>query len=93
MGKEISTTVPSLRLDALLGSGFGISRSKAAQLIKEGLVIFKGQVEKSPAQNVGVGEVMILANRGQCQLLEVIGESKKGRLKVVLKRLEESEAR
>mgnify|MGYP007099757145 CR=1 FL=1 len=32
--KEIKTTVASLRLDAVASSGFGISRTKAAEAIK-----------------------------------------------------------
>lgn len=91
MRKEIRGTVPSLRLDALAGLGFGCSRSRAAQYIKEGLIAVQGSVQKNAAKTMDKGEEITLEGRGSCFLKEVEGESKKGRLKVVMQRLDKEE--
>ncbi len=50
--KEIKTTVASLRLDAIASSGFGISRTKAAEAIKGDRVQVNWQPAKGPSQDV-----------------------------------------
>ena len=49
--KEIKTTVASLRLDAIASSGFGISRTKAAEAIKGDRVQVNWQPAKGPSQD------------------------------------------
>lgn len=90
-GPEIKGTVPSLRLDALVGVGFKCSRSKAAQQIKEGRVSLEERVVTNPAQQVEPGNKMKWKNHGIARLEEVQGETKKGRLRVVLSRMKERE--
>ena len=48
--KEIKTTVASLRLDAIVSSGFGISRTKAADAIKGERVQVNWQPAKGPVR-------------------------------------------
>jgi RNA-binding protein YlmH len=51
--KEIKTTVASLRLDAIASSGFGISRTKAAEAIKGDRVQVNWQPAKGPGRQSG----------------------------------------
>ncbi len=89
--KEIKSTVPSLRLDALAGIGYSCSRSKAAQHIKDGKIIHEGKVVTNPAQNVEIGDTIEWENHGIVCLEEVEGETKKGRLRVVMSRMRKRE--
>ena len=82
--KEVKTTVASLRLDAIVSSGFGISRTKAAEAIKG--VQVNWQPAKGPAQEVGAGTVISLRGKGRMEVAEITGTSRKGRTGVLLKR-------
>lgn len=84
--KEIKTTVASLRLDAVVSSGFGISRTKAAEAIKGERVRVNWQPAKGPAQEVGAGAVISLRGKGRMELVEITGTSRKGRTGILLKR-------
>jgi RNA-binding protein YlmH len=84
--KEIKTTVASLRLDAIASSGFGISRTKAAEAIKGDRVQVNWQVAKGPAQDVAEGDVISLRGKGRMELVQITGISRKGRIGVLLKR-------
>jgi len=89
--KVIKSTVSSLRLDALAGVGFGCSRSKAAQYIKDGKLAYKEQPVTNPAQSVEVGDYIEWENHGVVCLEEVEGETKKGRLRVIMSRMKKRE--
>lgn len=84
--KEIKTTVASLRLDAVVSSGFGISRTKAAEAIKGERVQVNWQPAKGASQEVGAGAVISLRGKGRMELAEVTGTSRKGRTGVLLRR-------
>lgn len=84
--KEIKTTVASLRLDAIVSSGFGISRTKAAEAIKGERVQINWQPAKGPSQDVQEGDVISLRGKGRMELAQITGTSRKGRTGVLLKR-------
>ena len=84
--KEIRTTVASLRLDAIASSGFGISRTKAAEAINGDRVQVNWQPAKSPSQAVQEGDVISLRGRGRMEIDHITGQSRKGRIGVLLKR-------
>lgn len=84
--KEIKTTVASLRLDAIASSGFGISRTKAAEAIKGERVQVNWQPAKGPSQDVQEGDVISLRGKGRMELAQITGTSRKGRIGVLLKR-------
>lgn len=82
--KDVQTTVASLRLDAVASSGFGISRSKAAQEIKAGRAWINWQPVDNPARPVKAGDVIALAGRGKVVVQSVGGPTRKGRIPVSL---------
>ncbi|QDR80701.1 RNA-binding protein [Sporomusa termitida] len=84
--KEIRSTVASLRLDAVAASGFGTSRTRMAEDIAAAKVKINWQDAKSPAQAVKVGDVISMRGRGRVEVLEVPGQTKKGRYSVLLRR-------
>lgn len=84
--KEIKDTVPSLRIDAVLASAFGISRSKAAEAIKMGIVFVNSiQVLKADKQ-VSEGDKLVIRGKGKAKLREISGKTKKDRTYIIIDR-------
>lgn len=84
--KEIKTTIASLRLDAVAAAGFGTSRTKMAADIATGKVKLNWQEAKSAAQNVKAGDIVSIRGRGRVEIAAINGQTKKGRLSIVLTR-------
>ncbi|WP_277287916.1 RNA-binding protein [Veillonella montpellierensis] len=84
--KEIRTTVPSLRLDAVASSGFSMSRTKLVDAIRAGLLQVNWQPAKGPSQEVKEGDIISMRGRGRMQVDSITGTTKKGRMGVYLKR-------
>jgi RNA-binding protein YlmH len=84
--KEIRTTVASMRLDVIAAAGFGVSRSKMAGDIATDKLKVNWQEAKNSAQNVKQGDVISMRGRGRVEISEIVGQTKKGRTSVILKR-------
>ena len=84
--KEIKTTVPSLRLDVVAASGYGVSRSRMAEEIKADKLRVNWQPAKGGSQSVQQGDSLSLRGRGRVDIVEILGETKKGRLSLLLRR-------
>ena len=84
--KEVRATVASLRLDTIAAAGFGTSRSKMADDIESERLKLNWQEVKSPAKAVKAGDVISCRGKGRLEVTEVLGETKKGRISVLLKR-------
>ena len=84
--KEIKATVASLRADSIVAAGFGMSRSKAATEIAADKVKLNWQTVKNAAQSIKEGDVLSMHGRGRLEVAEIRGQTKKGRISVVLKR-------
>ena len=84
--KEIRTTVASLRLDVIAAAGFGVSRSRMAGDIAADKLKVNWQEAKSSAQPVKAGDIISMRGRGRLEVCEILGQTKKGRISVVLKR-------
>jgi len=82
----LKDTVPSLRLDNIVSSAFKISRKLAAEAISGGLVSVNHIEATKPDARVDEGSTLVLRGKGKAVLLEIGGESKKGRLWIVIKR-------
>ncbi len=85
-GREITGTVASLRLDSVLSLGFGISRSRVVLLVKGGLVRVNWRPVNSPSVQVKEGDQVSLKGRGRLLLSTVEGETRKGRIRLKLKK-------
>lgn len=84
--KPIETTAASLRLDGIISRGYGLSRSKAAEVIRAGKVRLNWEDAESPSKEVKEGDVISLRGRGRIILKEVSGTTKKDRIKVTIEK-------
>lgn len=84
--KTIRDTVSSLRLDAIVGSAFSLSRGKAGDLVAAGRVTINHRECTKGDKPVAAGDVLACRGLGKCIVREVGGQSKKGRTIVVLER-------
>lgn len=84
--KRIHDTVASLRLDAVAASGFSVSRAKMADYIRAGKVSVNWQMTQRPDLPMRAGDMISCRGLGRCKLLQVGGQSKKGRLNLELER-------
>jgi RNA-binding protein YlmH len=77
--KEMRFTVASPRLDAVLGKGFGYSRSKVLPDIKGGKVRVNWKTVDEPSFQVKKGDLISFSGRGRLQITIMTGPSHKGR--------------
>lgn len=84
--KEIRATVASLRIDSIAAAGFGSSRSKMADDIAADKIKVNWQSIRSASQIVKAGDIISMRGRGRLEVAEVLGQTKKGRTSVFLKR-------
>jgi len=84
--QELRDTVPSLRLDALVSTGFRMARGKAAELIAGGRVQLNWRECSKPDKILGAGDTVSARGFGKFEVSEVGGMTRKGRISVVLKR-------
>lgn len=85
-GKEINGTVASLRLDSVISLGFGVSRSRVVLLIKGGAVSVNWKPVSSPSTQLNEGDQVSLKGRGRLLIQAVEGETRKGRIRLKLKK-------
>jgi len=84
--KEIRDTLASLRLDSVVSAGFRIGRSAAAQYIAAGKAAIDGLPCEKPDKPVAEGAKISVRGLGKIKLESVNGQTKKGRISVVIHR-------
>ncbi len=84
--KVVHDTVSSLRLDAVMASGFSIGRGRASDLIASGRAELNHRPCIKPDRGVEQGDVITCRGLGKCVVKEVGGLSKKGRVILTLER-------
>lgn len=84
--KMIKSTVASLRLDAITALGFSESRTRMAKEIKAEKVKVNWKVINNPDSPVNPGDIISFRGHGRMIFKEQTGQSKKGRLGVLLVR-------
>ncbi len=82
----IKDTVQSARLDTIIASAFKLSRSKASEAIRGGIVSVDHIECLKPDAKVDEGAILVLRGRGKAVLKEIGGESKKGRTWVIIEK-------
>lgn len=84
--KKIDASVSSLRLDCIVSAAVNISRERSALLIKSGQV----NADFSPCPDVSAemseGTIISVRGSGRYRLSEISGETRRGRLKVVIEK-------
>lgn len=84
--KEIRDTVSSLRLDSIISSGFRIGRSLACDHIRAGRAAINGLPCEKPDKTIPEGAKISVRGLGKIKLRTINGETKKGRISVILDR-------
>lgn len=77
-------TVPSLRLDCVLGSAFSMSRTDAAEFIAAGRVFVNGLQILKKDYKIEPGDKLTLRGKGKAVFLRTLGLSKKERIFIEL---------
>ena len=73
-------TVASLRLDNIVSSAFALSRAKAAEAIRRGIVSVNSVETLKVDQEVSEGDRIVLRGKGKAVLTEAGGRSRKDRI-------------
>ena len=84
--EPVTGTVASLRLDCVLGVLLRSSRSKTEELLKKELVSVNHVICTKSSLVLNEGDVLSVRGFGRAQVLEIGGESRKGRLFITLKK-------
>lgn len=84
--KQIRDTLASMRLDSIISSGFRVCRSLAAQYVTTGRVAIDGLPCEKPDKAVEEGAKISVRGLGKIKLKSVNGQTKKGRISVVIDR-------
>ena len=83
--QELRETVSSLRLDAVVSTGFCMARGKAAELIASGRVQVNWRECTKPDKLLAAGDTVSARGFGKFRLTEVGGLTKKGRIAVAVR--------
>jgi len=84
--KEIRDTLASLRLDSVIASGFRVGRSAAAGYVTAGKAAIDGLPCEKPDKPVSEGMKISVRGLGKIRLTAVNGQTKKGRISVLIHR-------
>lgn len=85
--KDIKTTVPSLRLDALISGSWNLSRTDSQKIIESGRVKVNWEPIDKVSKDIIEGSIISVKGYGRFIFYSVEGVSKKGRIRVILRLL------
>lgn len=78
--EQLRDTVASPRLDAVAAAAFRTSRTEAVRAIEAGFIQLNHQEALSPTKLVAEGDLLSFRGKGRARVLELGGESRKGRI-------------
>ena len=84
--EDLTITVSSPRLDALLSRGCALSRAEAEKLIRNDRVQLNWKVERRPDVAVMDGDLVSCRGYGRFRVLEQLGMSKKGKHRIAIRK-------
>lgn len=84
--EALDRTVSSLRLDCIVGACANISRERSASLVKSGQVSSDFSVCLNVSASVREGEIISIRGFGRFRVSKIVGETKKGRIRVVIEK-------
>ena len=84
---EISfVSVASLRLDCVVAAAFKLSRNNAVNIINQGLIYVNSEQILKCDYLLKRDDKLVLRGKGKTVIDEIIGESKKGRIHINIKK-------
>lgn len=84
--ETVFISVAAMRLDCLVASAFNTSRSTAVNAINQGLVYVNNEQILKNDCLLKQGDKLVLRGKGKTLIDEIVGESKKGRIHLNIKR-------
>lgn len=84
--ETVFSSVASLRLDSVVSSAFNLSRTNSSLAVKSGLVYINSQQILKNDYTLREKDKIVLRGKGKVVLEEIIGESKKGRIHINIKK-------
>ena len=84
--KELNIIVPSMRLDAVIGNVFKLSRNEANMFVKGGRVKVNHFLSQKPAAKIKPGDMLSVRTKGRAIVDSVGGTTKKGNIKLKVKK-------
>ncbi len=84
--KIIKDTLASIRLDAVISSGFRIGRGGASDAVNAGRASINGLPCTKSDKTVAEGDTVSVRGMGKIRLAQVNGQTKKGRISVIIER-------
>ena len=84
--QEITDSVSSLRLDNIIAAAINNSRSKSLELIEAGEVSINYTVSKDKSLLLKEGDIISVKKKGKFIFDKLIGENKKEKYKVLIKK-------
>ena len=84
--KEISGTVASLRLDAVVALAFQGSRSSLTGYIEGGKTYVNGKLIVKPGEQLEEGDIISVRGKGRFFVAEINHKTKKGRISIIIKK-------
>ena len=82
--EEMSLTVSSLRFDNIVAAVSGLSRDKTAKLILSGETTLNFVTTQNVSCQVKEGDTFTVRGKGKFKLDKILGETKKGRRKILV---------
>lgn len=84
--KPMTVNISSMRLDCISAEAFGMSRTKAAEYIRKGLVFVNWLSKEDPSLEIKSGDKISMRGKGKIEVTGIAGTSKKGRLFVEIRK-------
>ena len=84
--KTATINISSMRLDSVSAEAFGLSRTKAAEFIRKGLVSVNWLPREDPSFEIKPGDKISMRGKGKIEVCGTTGASKKGRLFVEIRK-------
>ncbi len=84
--EKVELTVSSLRADALMAAITGLSREDAKQAVADGLLRRNHLPFLRPEGLLVEGDLLSVTGKGRYRFTEIMGQTKKGRLRIVLQK-------
>jgi len=85
--EEITVNISSMRLDVIVSAITGFSRSKTNEFILLGKVFVNYSETQNFSYKTEIGDILTLRGFGKYVIKELAGETKKGRLRIIIEHL------
>lgn len=83
--EEVATTVSSMRIDAIISTGFNVSRHHTKQLIDAGKVKLNWAVTQRSDVTVGIEDIISVRGFGRISIAQIAGVTRKDKIRLTLK--------